>query len=403
MDLLGNDKSILSEEDLLKPFGTEWKKLFLLKNINVNHGSCGAIPVPVLKKKYEHALKIEADPDYYMRYQAESEIKEFSQEIAEIVSADQSNIMIVTSASDGSNAFFKSIKWEKGDKLFFHNTVYGMTRQLFNYLKERFEVELYECILTKKEIENEEKLIAYTENFIKKYGPFKAANLEHVGSLPSLIYPIQILIQLFKKDNTIVLVDGAHAIGNIKINLKNFQADAYLSNLHKWMYTPRGTAFLYIANDFKKILHPNIISPYFKTDLQREFIMACTIDYSIWLGAREAINWRRKIGENKIQSYTNQIAWEAGQAVSKIWGTSILINQKERLASMINVECYGNLKKENVSEVMKDFKEKFKCFLALFWFDGKAYARFSGQIYNSVLDYEEVARLFIDYYNMYLK
>ena len=401
MDIFRAETQILSEEDLSKPFGNEWKKFFLLKNINVNHGSCGAIPFPVLNKKYEHSLKIEADPDYYMRYQAESEIKGFSKEIAEIVSADQSNIMIVSSASDGSNAFFKSLKWEKGDKLFFHNTVYGMTRQLFYYLKERYEVELYECILTREIIEDEEKLIKYTEDFIKNNGPFKAANLEHVGSLPSLIYPIETLIKLFKKDNTIVLVDGAHAIGNIKINLKDFQGDAYLSNLHKWMYTPRGTAFLYIDNSFKQILHPNIISPYYKTDLQREFIMACTIDYSIWLGAREAIEWRKKIGENKIQSYTNQLAWEAGQAVSKIWGTAILINQKERLASMINVECYGKLKKENVSEVMKDFKEKYKCFLALFWFDGKAYVRLSGQIYNSLLDYEEVARRFIDFYDKY--
>ena len=396
-----NEKLEMSEEDLKKPFGSEWKKYFSLGPINLNHGSYGTIPIPILKVKHKLAESIENDPDYFIRYKAESGIRNVINDIAEIVSADKSDIMIVSSASDGVNAFYKSINWSKGDKIFFYNTVYGMTRQLFNHLKEKFEVDLIECILTREIIEDEVKLIDFTKEFVEKNGPFKAANLEHIGSIPTFIYPIESLINLFQKDQTIVLVDGAHAIGNIPINLKNFRADGYLSNLHKWMFAPRGSAFLYVNKNFQKILHPNIISHHYKTDLQKEFIIPCTMDYSVWLTAKIAIAWRKQIGEQKIQEFTNNLAWEAGLAVSKIWGTRLLIEHEKRLASMVNVECYGNIRKEEVNDRMREFKERYGTFLAMFWFDGKNYVRLSGQIYNTVEEFEKVAKDFIEFYQKY--
>lgn len=387
-----------NEENLKKPFGSEWKKYFSLGPINLNHGSYGSVPISILNKKHKLAENIEIDPDYFIRYKAEPEIREVINDIAEIVSAENSDIMIVSSASDGVNAFYKSISWSKGDKIFFYNTVYGMTRQLFNHLQEKFQVHLVECILTRETIEDEAKLINFTKEFVEKNGPFKAANLEHIGSIPTFIYPIDSLIKIFQKDGTIILVDGAHAIGNIPINLKNIRADGYLSNLHKWMFAPRGTAFLYASKNFQKILHPNIISHYYKTDLQKEFIIPCTMDYSAWLAAKIAIAWRKQIGEQNIQQFTNKMAWEAGLVVSKIWGTTLLIRQEERLASMVNVECYGNIKKEDVNQKMREFKEMYGTFLPMFWFDGKSYVRLSGQIYNTIDEFEKVARDFMEFY-----
>jgi selenocysteine lyase/cysteine desulfurase len=45
-----------------------------------------------------------------------------------------------------------------------------------------------------------------------------------------------------------VFIDGAHAPGNLDIDVKDIGADFYTGNCHKWLYTPKGCAFLHVAN-----------------------------------------------------------------------------------------------------------------------------------------------------------
>ena len=55
-------------------------------------------------------------------------------------------------------------------------------------------------------------------------------------------------------------MDGAHAPGNIEIDVSSLGAVAYTGNLHKWMYCPKGTAFLWVAPDFQKRVVPPVLS-----------------------------------------------------------------------------------------------------------------------------------------------
>ena len=56
------------------------------------------------------------------------------------------------------------------------------------------------------------------------------------------------------------MVDGAHAVGSLDLDVPSLQVDFYTANLHKWLCTPKGTAFLWVAPQHQAGLRPLVLS-----------------------------------------------------------------------------------------------------------------------------------------------
>lgn len=64
-------------------------------------------------------------------------------------------------------------------------------------------------------------------------GQVGLASFSHITSVPGLIFPVKQLIDECHKRGVLVLIDGAHAPGQIKINVEELGADFYVGDLHK--------------------------------------------------------------------------------------------------------------------------------------------------------------------------
>lgn len=237
--------------------------------------------------------------------------------------------------------------------------------------------------------------------------------------------PFEGLTKICKEEGVLSLIDGAHGIGHVHIDMATLDPDFFVSNVHKWLYVPRGCAVFYVpvrnqhmvrsslptSHGFKarglvKVQEP--IPPTATSDFLNNFEYTGTIDCTNYLVVKDAIKWREQVcgGEKAIIDYNSNLAREGGKAVAKILGTKILDNSSETLTNCCLVNILLPLKiSETKIEGVNTIKDKDaiaaatwmqhtlitvqKIGITIFFFQGQFWTRLSGQIYLDLQDFEE--------------
>jgi isopenicillin-N epimerase len=71
----------------------------------------------------------------------------------------------------------------------------------------------------------------------------------HIVARTGQVLPTPKLSSLARAKGIFHFVDGAHSAGHIPFRLDELGCDAFATSLHKWMFGPRGTGFLYVRRE----------------------------------------------------------------------------------------------------------------------------------------------------------
>jgi isopenicillin-N epimerase len=215
--------------------------------------------------------------------------------------------------------------------------------------------------------------------------------IDHVTSATALIFPVTRIVAEMKKRGIPVLVDGAHAPGMIDLDIPAIGADWYAGNCHKWLFAPKGCAFVWASPARRANLHPTVISHGYGSGLAAEFDWIGTKDYSAWAALPTAIAYYESLGPELVRARNHALAVEAGQMVAKAWGTEIG-GPPELLGTMatIRLPVQPEATLANAARVHDWLWDTHQIEAPIFVFGGKLWLRIACQVFNELDDYKRL-------------
>lgn len=271
----------------------------------LNHGSFGSTPLEVLAAQQAIRAELEARPIEMLGRRMQYLLPEARARVAKFVGADQARLGFVTNATEGVNAFLRSMPWKAGDEVVVVDHVYNAMRQSLRRLAAEFGVVIREVEvplpLRAPHDWSDRVESAYTDRT-------KLLLLDHITSPTALVLPAREMVATARDRGIVTLVDGAHAPGSIALDVSEIGADAYTANLHKWVCAPKGCAFLAVSKEFASMVHPLATSHFFEEGFGREFDWQGTRDFSPWLCAPVAIDFFERHGWNRVRAHNHAMA-----------------------------------------------------------------------------------------------
>jgi isopenicillin-N epimerase len=184
-------------------------------------------------------------------------------------------------------------------------------------------------------------------------------------------------------------VDGAHAPGQIPLDLTKLGADLYTGACHKWLCAPKGSAFLYARRDIQDLLEPLVISWGWEAEKPGD---SRFIDHHEWQGTRDpaaflsvpaAIEYQRVHNWASIRQDCHQLAAITRERINSLTGLSpICPDTTDWYVQMFA----AHLPEVDVEELKQRLYDEFNIEVSVHRWNDQPFIRGSFQAYNNSKD-----------------
>lgn len=358
----------------------------------LNHGSFGAAARCVLEKASEIERKIESHTMGFFMEEYPIQLMESKQQIADFVNIQNEDLVFVENATTGVATVLRSLMndLKTGDKILITNHIYPAVDFTLDYLTKRTGTELVRVEIPFP-IASKDEII----NAIRKEisSGIKIAVIDHITSATALIFPIKEICELCRQNGVITVIDGAHAPGMLDLDISSLDCDFYIGNCHKWLFTQKGCAILYVSKSMQEKIHPLTISNFYNQGFQTEFAWTGTKNVVPWLSMPTALEFYNSLGGEELRQYNHDLVLSGGELINKTLKTRPTA-PNDLTGAILTCELPENIKytPKDITTLWKLFLEKHKIEIMFVGFADKLCFRISAQAYNEIEDYEKLCR-----------
>lgn len=223
----------------------------------LNHGSFGARLHAVLAAQQEMRERLERNPMQLFIRDLEPLLDASRAAVAPLIGARPSDLVFVPNASTAVSAVLRSLDLAPGDELLTTDHEYGACKNALAYVAERTGARVVFARVPFPLRDPSEVVDALVAACTPRT---RLALVDHVTSPTGLVFPIAAIVRALRERGVETLVDGAHALGMVDVDLEAIAPAYWTSNAHKWLCAPIGTAVLHVRSDLQSSVRPTTIS-----------------------------------------------------------------------------------------------------------------------------------------------
>ncbi|MEO8704450.1 MAG: aminotransferase class V-fold PLP-dependent enzyme [Kofleriaceae bacterium] len=217
--------------------------------VHLNHGSFGGCPRAVLDAAAAWRARLEASPMRFVMLEWQAELDRARDALAAFVRAPASQLAFVPSSTTGVAIALHSLELAAGDEVLVTDHGYRACRNQLERLAAARGLRIATVAIALPF-----DPAAFAESILRAITPAtKAVLLDHITSPTALRFPIEQLVPALAARGLITIIDGAHAPGQLDLDVGAIGATYYVGNCHKWMCAPKGSGFLVVAEGARTV------------------------------------------------------------------------------------------------------------------------------------------------------
>ena len=358
----------------------------------LNHGGFGVTPQAVLDEQNRWRTRIERNPSQFLTYEIDEALRAALVPVAAALGTTAGDVVFVDNATTGLNAVLRCLDFEPGDEILITSLSYPAIRKAAYYAASRSGARVIEAEIKLPVADEGEILRAVASRLSIRT---KLAIFDHIASHSALMLPAATLTRLAHEAGAKVMIDGAHAPGQIALDIAALGADWYVGNLHKWFFAPRSCGFLWASAAMQRLTHPLAISHGYGDGFRAEFEWTGTRDVTPALATPAAIDFHRQLGGAELMARNMALAHEAATLLVQRWRTQTT-GPLTSFAAMATVRLplSGDTSAVRANALMRELSERHHIAAAVFALAGALWVRVAAQAYNEIAEYERLATLF---------
>lgn len=367
----------------------ELRELFLLQPdvVYLNHGSCGACPRSVFEAYQAWQLELERQPMHFVR-ELGGEMYKAREALGAYLGAQADDLVYVTNATLGLNVVARSLSLNPGDEVLGTDHEYGAIERAWQFNCAKSGARYVRQPIPMPLHSPEEVVEAIWAGVTERT---RVLCFSHITSPTAFILPAEELVRRAREAGIITVVDGAHAPGQIPLDLEALGADFYSGNGHKWMMSPKGSAFLYARREMQPLLEPLVVSWGWGNEVPRvsrfvdEQQNQGTRDNAAFLAVPAAIQFMRDHNWPAVRQACHELVCHARVEIARFTGIDPLTPDGgawfSQMASIPLPACDSHA-------LWTHLHERYQIEIPVVNWNGQPMVRLSVQGYNTLEDVE---------------
>jgi isopenicillin-N epimerase len=215
--------------------------------VNLENGYFGRMSRTVVEEYQRNIELINRSNSVYVRQRFEkADGVRIRARLAELIDVPVDSVAFTRNASDALQSLIRNYnRLQPGDQVLICDLEYDTVKGAMRWLARHRGVEVIEIEHTHPA--SFDSLLETYRDAFARHPRLKLMALTHVTHRTGLVMPVQAIAAAAREHGVDVILDGAHALGQIEFDLAELGIEFAGFNLHKWIGAPLTLGFIYIA------------------------------------------------------------------------------------------------------------------------------------------------------------
>lgn len=352
----------------------------------LNHGSFGACPKPIFEEYQRFQQELENEPVWFIQKKSAKYLKIAKEKLAKYIGCNANDFFFTPNPTFAVNTIMRSLDLKEGDEILSTNHEYGAMDRTWSFYCKKSGAKYIRQNISLPVVSKEQILEEFWSGYTSKT---KIIFLNQISSATALIFPVKEICDKARELGLITIIDGAHVMGQMDLDIMELNPDFYTGTLHKWMLAPKGSSFLYVKKKFQEMLDPLVVGWGYESVSPGE---SQFLDYQEFQGTRDISAF---LCTPKVIDFLEKNDWKTKATECR----NIVKNNYQRFCDLLNTqpicpitdEFLGQMasvsvKTSNPVELKELLFNKYKIEIPVMPLNKNYFIRYSINAYNSQED-----------------